>query len=127
MSHQIPWDELVSIYQNRLNNKQTGAEGINPRVVLGSLIIKHTCNLSDRETVDQIQENVYMQYFLGYSSFSDEPPFDPSLMVSFRKRLGMEDVGEINELIVQLHKKRMTQKSESKKENDDSANGGQVN
>lgn len=127
MSHQIPWDELVSIYQNRLNNKQTGAEGINPRVVLGSLIIKHTCNLSDRETVDQIQENVYMQYFLGYSSFSDEPPFDPSLMVSFRKRLGMEDIGEINELIVQLHKKRKPQKLESKKDKDESANGGQVN
>ena len=44
---------------------RTGADGINPRVVIGSLIIKHMCDLSDRETVQQIQENMYMQYFLG--------------------------------------------------------------
>jgi len=45
------------------------------------LIIKHICDLSDRETIQQIQENMYMQYFIGYSGFSDEEPFDPSLFV----------------------------------------------
>ena len=30
--------------------------GINPRVVIGSLIIKHMCDLSDREVVQQIQD-----------------------------------------------------------------------
>ena len=73
-----------------MNNSETGADGIKPRVVIGSLIIKHMCDLSDRETVQQIQENFYMQYFIGYSSFSDEEPFDPSLFVEFRKRLGMD-------------------------------------
>jgi hypothetical protein len=53
--------------------------------VLGSIIINHLCDIDNRETVAQILENIYMQYFLVYSSFSDEPPFDASLFVTFRK------------------------------------------
>ncbi len=109
LAHAIPWDALVNIYQKQMNNSQTGADGINPRVVIGSLIIKHLCDLSDRETVLQIQENMYMQYFIGFSSFSDEEPFDPSLFVEFRKRLGMEQINSINEKILQLY----TQKNET--------------
>ena len=85
-----------------MGNHQTGADGINPRVVIGSLIIKHMCDLSDSETVLQIQENMYMQYFIGYSSFSDEAPFDSSLFVEFRKRLGIDQVNLINEKILGL-------------------------
>lgn len=102
LSHKIPWDSLVNVYQRQLNNSETGADGINPRVVIGSLIIKHMCDLSDREVVQQIQENIYMQYFIGYSSFSDEEPFDPSLFVEFRKRLGMEQINAINEKILHM-------------------------
>ncbi len=102
LAKKIPWDELVGVYQKQLNNSKTGADGINPRVVIGSLIIKHMCDLSDRETVQQIQENVYMQYFLGFSSFSDEEPFDASLFVEFRKRLSAEQMNAINEKILKL-------------------------
>lgn len=83
MSSQIPWDRIVHFYQSRLRNSHTGASSINPRVVIGSLIIKHICNLSDEETVLQIQENMYMQYFIGYSSFSSEPPFDSLFLWNF--------------------------------------------
>ena len=102
LSQKIPWDTLVNVYQKQMNNSQTGADGINPRVVIGSLIIKHMCDLSDRETVQQIQENMYMQFFIGYSSFSDELPFDPSLFVEFRKRLGIDQINEINEKILNM-------------------------
>jgi hypothetical protein len=43
-----------------------------------------------------------MQYFIGYSSFSNEEAFDPSLFVDFRKRLGVEQINEINEKILGL-------------------------
>jgi transposase, IS5 family len=99
----IPWDTLVSVYQKQMGNNRTGADGINPRVVIGSLIIKHICSLSDRDTVQMIQENMYMQYFLGYSSFSNEAPFDPSLFVEFRNRLGAEQVNTISEKILGLN------------------------
>ncbi len=56
-------------------------------------------NLDDRETVSQITENMYMQYFLGYSSYSREPPFDASLFVEIRKRMGEELIGEMNDKI----------------------------
>jgi IS5 family transposase len=113
LAHKIPWDLLVSTYQTQLGNSKTGADGINPRVAIGSMIIKHICNLSDRETVLQIQENMYMQYFIGYSSFSDEEPFDPSLFVDFRKRLGIEQINAINEKILGLGN---TNKSENNTE-----------
>ena len=38
-----------------------------------SIIIKHFGNFSDK-TILQIQENMYMQYFLGYTSFTTEAP-----------------------------------------------------
>jgi IS5 family transposase len=34
--------------------------------------IKHIKNLSDEETIFEIQENVHIQYFIGYSSFSGQ-------------------------------------------------------
>ena len=105
LSKQIPWDDLSSVYQSTLKNKHTGADGINPRVAIGALIIKHMCDLSDRETIKSIQENVYMQYFIGYNSFSYEEPFDASLFVGIRKRLSDKKINEINELILNLRKK----------------------
>ena len=105
LAHLIPWDEICNLYLKFVPMPKTGRTPLNPRIVLGSLIIKHFCNLDDRETVDQISENIYMQYFLGYPSFTDEAPFDASLFVEFRKRLGMENVNAINEKIVQLKTK----------------------
>jgi len=103
LAKKIPWDSLTNIYSKQLNNENKGADGINPRVIIGSLIIKHMCNFSDRETINAIQENIYMQYFIGYSSFSNEPPFDASLFVGIRKRLGVNQINEINEKILQLN------------------------
>jgi len=102
LAKKIPWDSLTNIYSKQLNNSLTGADGINARVVIGSLIIKHLDDLSDRATIQAIQENIYMQYFIGYSCFSIEAPFDPSLFVDIRKRLGPKQINEINEKILQL-------------------------
>lgn len=103
LASKLPWDLLVNTYIKQMRNSNTGADGINPRVAIGAMIIKHMCDLSDRETVQQIQENMYMQYFIGYHSFSDEVPFDPSLFVNFRKRLGIEQINEINEKVLGLN------------------------
>ena len=118
MARQILWDILVNIYQKQMGNDRTGAGGINPRVALGSLMIKHICDLSDRETIQQIRENVYMQYFIGYSSFCDTAPFDSSLFVELRKRLGMEQINAINERIAKF----VQEKSEK---HEDQPNNGQ--
>ncbi len=118
LADRIPWDELVGIYLRHFSVKSTGRPPLNPRIVIGSIIIKHLCNLDDRETVAQISENMYLQYFLGYSGFSPEPPFDPSLFVEFRKRLGDEVIAKMNERIISL--------SEGKDDKKDDDSGGDV-
>lgn len=110
----IPWDDVCNLYLKNVGVSQTGRPPLSPRIVIGSLIIKHMCNLDDRETVEQISENIYMQYFLGYSSFSSEPPFDASLFVEMRKRLGVESLSAINERIIGI--KRQLQEKEQKDE-----------
>ena len=128
LAHLIPWDEICNLYFKFVPKGQTGRPPVNPRIVIGSLIIKHICHLDDRETVDQISENIYMQYFLGYSSFTNETPFDASLFVEFRKRLGMDNLNAINEKIVAIKTKlESTPKPEqsisvSKQDDDPSGN-----
>ena len=115
LAKQIPWDAIVTVYDQQMRNATTGASHINPRVILGSLMIKHLCNLSDAETLLQIQENMYMQYFIGYSSFSKEAPFDSSLFVEIRKRLGIDQLNAINEKIVELSAKHVNKNSDDNK------------
>jgi hypothetical protein len=98
----IPWDELCNVFLHEESKKSAGRTGINPRIILGALIIKHICNLDDRETVAQISENIYMQYFLGYPSFINDKPFDASLFVTIRKRYGLDFINNLNEKIIQL-------------------------
>jgi hypothetical protein len=83
-----------------MNNDQ-GAPSLSARMVIGAVIIKHMLNIDDREVVAQIQENMYLQYFVGLSSFTTKEPFDPSLMVSIRYRLGQEVMEEFNQLVLQ--------------------------
>lgn len=70
-------------------------------MALGALIIKERLGVSDRETIEQIRENPYLQYFLGLSEYSDKAPFDASTLVHFRKRIGIDLVLAVNESVVQ--------------------------
>ena len=119
LAHLIPWDEISNLYLKHVGVSTTGRPPINPRIVIGSVIIKHMCNLDDRETVDQISENIYMQYFLGYSSFTNQAPFDASLFVEFRKRLGLEQINAINERIVSLKANLDTQQNNTHQVNEE--------
>ncbi len=87
----------------------------NLRLALGSCIIQAEYSFSDEETVLQIQETPYLQFFCGFSEYVDARPFDSSLMVYFRKRLTPEILGEINELIIQ----KAQEKKESECHDDD--------
>ncbi len=57
------------------------------RLVIGGVVIKHKQCLSDEETVQQIQENPYPQYFVGLPGYQMQAPFVPSLLVEIGKRL----------------------------------------
>jgi len=56
-------------------------------MALGALIIKARLGLTDKELVEQIKENPYLQFLIGLEASQYSVPFDPSMMVYFRKRL----------------------------------------
>jgi hypothetical protein len=99
LSRLLPWDSIVKPYDAQFRSEE-GRPPISGRIVLGAVIIKHLLNLSDRETIQQIQENMFMQYFLGYSSFTNEAPFSASLFVSIRERLSLVVINSINDLVI---------------------------
>ena len=114
----IPWLEIEKRYAALFTNRR-GNVAKPLRLALGACIIQAEYGYSDEETALQIQENPYLQYFCGYPGYDDEKlPFDPSLMVHFRKRLTPEVLGEINEMIVWDAKERQEKEAESKDDDD---------
>ncbi len=114
----IPWPEIEKRYAALFTNRK-GNVAKPLRLALGACIIQAEYGYSDEETALQIQENPYLQYFCGYPGYDDEKlPFDPSLMVYFRKRLTPEILGEINEMIVRDAKERQVKETEAKEDND---------
>jgi len=82
---------------------------------LGALIIKEKLGISDRETVEQIRENPYLQYFIGQSTYSNELPCDPSLLVHFRHRISANLIKKVNERMVEKVRETTPVKPEKKR------------
>ena len=119
----IPWLDIEKRYAKLFTNRK-GNVAKPLRLALGACIILTEYGFSDEETGLQIQENPYLQYFCGYPGYDDEHlPFDPSLMVYFRKRLTPEVLGEINEMIIRDAKARQQEAdTQQKDDNDNNAN-----
>jgi len=91
----IPWDEVDADYCRHFGD--TGNDAYPARMALGALIIKERLKLTDEETVAQIRENPYLQYFIGLREYTSRAPFDPSLMTHFRSRITPELLSRVNE------------------------------
>lgn len=109
LSQCIPWDELGDSYYQRLSAER-GRPAKEARLVIGAVIIKHKLCLSDVETVQQIQENPYMQYFVGLPGYQQEEPFAPSLFVDIRKRMGATVFDAFHRAIIDAHEGEKTQR-----------------
>lgn len=94
----VPWQLAEEIYVADLC-EDSGQPIVPARVALGALLIKEREGFTDRQTVSAIQENPYLQLFIGLEEFTQERPFDASLMVDFRKRFGEEGMQRIAEAI----------------------------
>jgi hypothetical protein len=73
------------------------------RLVIGAVIIKHKLCLSDVETVQQIQENPYLQFFVGLPGYQTAEPFASSLFVEIRKRMGEAMFEGFHRAIIEAH------------------------
>ncbi len=110
----IPWSEFEAEYASQFSQTM-GAPAKPFRMALGALIIKEYLGTSDEETVEQIKENPYLQYFLGLTGYTNKAPFEASMLVYFRKRLNQELLGRINERIV-LNQRQKEQRTKPEEE-----------
>lgn len=114
----IPWDELANAYYSSLHNHH-GRPAKDARLVIGAVIIKHKLCLSDEETIEQIRENLYYQYFVGLKMFQTTAIFAPSLFVEIRKRMGEQVFKAFEKSIIHAVSDKQAKKTE-----DDSNNTG---
>jgi len=109
LSDCIPWDDLAQSYHKTLS-VTSGRPCKDARIVIGAIIIKHKLAVSDEETVEQIRENPYLQYFIGLKGFQSKAPFAPSLLVEVRKRMGQGVFDEFHEAIIESVERRKPKK-----------------
>jgi hypothetical protein len=114
----IPWEEFEEKYACHFSEEEKGAPAKPFRTALGALIIKEKLGITDRETVEQIRENPYLQYVIGMEGYRDEAPFDASMMVHFRKRITPQILQEINERIHEEQIKKNEKPKQKTKENE---------
>ena len=124
----IAWDELAGGDHQSLS-KTMGRRAKDARLVIGAVIIKHKLCLSDRETVLQIQQNPYLQYFVGLAGYQMKAPFAPSLLVDIRKRMGQQvfelfQQSIIDELATHNSQKARASARQDKKDDDNPGAGG---
>lgn len=99
MADRIPWDDFEIKYAG-LFPSDTGNVAKPLRMALGALIIQTKFQFADRELVEQITENPYLQYFIGLPGYQEEAPFDAGTLVLFRKRISAEMLMEVNEYLL---------------------------
>lgn len=99
MADKILWD-LFEVKYADLFPSDTGNVAKPLRMARGSLIIQNRFQYPDRELVEQITENPYLQYFIGLPGYQDTPPFDASTLVLFHKRITADMLNEANEYLL---------------------------
>lgn len=70
---------------------------------------------SDRETAEQIRENPYLQYFIGLTKYSNEAPFEASMLVHFRQRIDIGLVNRMNQSMVKNSREEESEEVNEKK------------
>ena len=114
MANLIPWSEFEDEYAQQFTIEM-GAPAKSFRTAMGALIIKERLGLSDRETVEQIRENPYLQYFIGLNKYSNEAPFEASMLVHFRQRIDMGLVNRMNQSMVKNSREKENEEINEKK------------
>lgn len=101
LANKIDWD-LVEQDFSEYYCLDNGRPSIPIRKVVGVILLRRMFNLSDESVVDKWRENPYWQYFCGEVNFQHEPPFDPTELIKFRKRVGESGAERLLKLSIDL-------------------------
>ncbi|MGN0651393.1 MAG: transposase [Gemmiger sp.] len=104
LAQAIDWDRFEQEYSE--NFSAGGKIAIPARMAYGSLIIRAAYHATDRQTIALIRESPYLQYFLGFETFTDEVPFSSRSMERFRARIPQEKVREALRLLKSFEKSK---------------------
>lgn len=126
LAEQVPWDELAHIYYKNMSPDK-GAGTIDARIVIGAMIVKHKLGLDDREVIETIRENMYIQYFLGLSQYTYEEIFDRSLFTTLRYRMGIEKFDAMTCELIKRSESSNPKKISKSKMKDEEPNGEEKN
>jgi hypothetical protein len=123
----IPWDCIEKEYAF-LFPSDRGNVAKPVRMALGSLIIQARCGYTDRELLEQIAENPYLQYFIGLREFQLTRPFTPVALVKFRKRFNQKRLARVNEIVLAAeagdHKAQQQAAAAPSRDDDQNLGGG---
>jgi IS5 family transposase len=79
---------------------ELGWPGVNTRLMVGLLYLKHAYDESDESVVARWVENPYWQFFCGCQYMQHELPIDPSSLSRWRKRVGAERLEKLLEVTI---------------------------
>ena len=82
--------------------EELGRPGVNTRLMVGLLYLKHAYDESDESVVARWVENPYWQFFCGLCYLQHELPIDPSSLSKWRKRVGAERLEKLLEVTIQM-------------------------
>jgi transposase, IS5 family len=80
--------------------EELGRPGVNTRLMVGLLYLKHAFNESDESVVARWVENPYWQFFCGCQYMQHELPIDPSSLSRWRKRVGAQRLEKLLETTI---------------------------
>jgi IS5 family transposase len=89
LAERIDWPEFDSAI-DACYADEIGRPGVNTRLMVGLLYLKHAFDESDESVVARWVENPYWQFFCGCQYMQHELPIDPSSLSRWRKRVGAE-------------------------------------
>ena len=99
LAERIDWSQfdaaIDACYADEL-----GRPGVNTRMMVGLLYLKHAYDESDESVVARWVENPYWQFFCGLCYMQHELPIDPSSLSRWRKRVGGERLEKLLEATI---------------------------
>ena len=81
------------------DNRNAGRKPFPFRLAFGILVAQSILGIPDRGICRLVSESPYLQWFLGFTSFSIGNTVDPSNLVHFRERLDITTMKEINAIV----------------------------
>ena len=99
LAERIDWSQFEAAI-DACYADELGRPGVNTRLMVGLLYLKHAYNESDESVVARWVENPYWQFFCGCQYMQHELPIDPSSLSKWRKRVGAERLEKLLEATI---------------------------